>query len=109
MRPIPGSDLRSTRGCSRAAEQLLAFYDEPHRYYHNREHIREMLDAALKHELKLSAPQTFAVLAHDAVYVPGAQRGDNETLSAQVMRVYAPKVIARMGSASGASCPGLTA
>jgi predicted metal-dependent HD superfamily phosphohydrolase len=76
----------------RAAEQLLAFYDEPHRYYHNRVHIREMLDAALKHELKLSAAQTFAVLAHDAVYVPGAQRGDNETLSAQLMRVYAPKV-----------------
>ena len=76
----------------RAAEHLLAFYDEPHRYYHNRVHIREMLDAALKHELKLSAAQTFAVLAHDAVYVPGAQRGDNETLSAQLMRVYAPKV-----------------
>ena len=47
----------------RAAEHLLAFYDEPHRYYHNRVHIREMLDAALKHELKLSAAQTFAVLA----------------------------------------------
>jgi hypothetical protein len=24
----------------RAAEQLLAFYDEPHRYYHNRVQIR---------------------------------------------------------------------
>ena len=31
----------------RAAEQLLRFYDEPHRYYHNRVHIREMFDAAL--------------------------------------------------------------
>ena len=51
-----------------------------------------MFDAALQHELKLSAAQTFAVLAHDAVYVPGAQRGDNETLSAQLMRVYAPSV-----------------
>ena len=51
----------------RAAEHLLAFYDQPHRYYHNRVHIREMLNAALKHELKLSAAQTFAVLAHDAV------------------------------------------
>lgn len=76
----------------RAADQLLAFYDEPHRHYHNRVHIREMFDAALKHELRLSAPQTLAVLAHDAVYVPGAQRGDNETLSAQLMRVYAPQV-----------------
>lgn len=75
-----------------AAEQLLQFYDEPHRYYHNRVHIREMFDAALEHELKLSLAQTFAVLAHDAIYVPGAQRGDNETLSAQLMRVYAPKV-----------------
>jgi predicted metal-dependent HD superfamily phosphohydrolase len=76
----------------RAAEELLAFYDEPHRYYHNRVHIREMFDAALQQELKLSPAQTFAVLAHDAVYVPGAQRGYNETLSAQLMRVYAPKV-----------------
>ncbi len=76
----------------RAAEHLLRFYDEPHRYYHNRVHIREMFDAALQHELRLSPAQTFAVLAHDAVYVPGAQRGDNETLSAQLMRVYAPKV-----------------
>ena len=64
----------------RAAEQLLRFYDEPHRYYHNRVHIREMFDAALKHELKLSAAQTFAVLAHDAVYVPGAQRGASRSM-----------------------------
>lgn len=76
----------------RAAEQLLAFYDEPHRFYHDRVHIREMFDAALKHELKLSPAQILAVLAHDAVYVPGAKRGDNESLPAQLMRVYAPQV-----------------
>lgn len=76
----------------RAAEHLLAFYDEPHRYYHNRAHIREMFDVALQRELNLSAAQVLAVLVHDAVYVPGALRGDNETLSAQLMRVYAPRV-----------------
>ena len=75
-----------------AASQLLAFYDEPHRSYHNRVHIGEMLDASLQHELNLSAAQTLAVLAHDAVYVPGAQRGSNEALSAQLLRVYAFRV-----------------
>jgi len=87
LRPAMAAGLQP-----RAAEQLLAFYDEPHRHYHNRAHIREMLDASVELGLGLSPAQAFAVLAHDAVYVPGAQRGDNENLSAQLMRVYAPNV-----------------
>ena len=85
----PALDAGLTPG---AAAQLLRFYDEPHRSYHNRVHVREMLDASIRHELMLSAAQALAVVAHDAVYVPGAQRGDNEALSAQLVRVYAPQV-----------------
>ncbi len=70
-------------------EQALRFYDEPHRRYHDRCHLREMFDASLALGLQLSAPQALAVLFHDAIYVPGAARGLNEALSAQLLRVYA--------------------
>ncbi len=70
-------------------EQVLRFYDEPHRRYHDRRHLLEMLDAAVALELPLTAPQALAVLFHDAIYVPGAARGLNETMSAQLLRVYA--------------------
>ncbi len=70
-------------------EQVLRFYDEPHRRYHDRRHLHEMFDAAVALGLRLSAPQAMAVLFHDAVYVPGAARGLNEALSAQLLRVYA--------------------
>lgn len=69
-------------------DQALAFYDEPHRAYHNREHLREMFDAAVEMKQPLSAAQSLALIFHDAVYVPGAPRGSNELLSAQLMRVY---------------------
>jgi predicted metal-dependent HD superfamily phosphohydrolase len=68
--------------------QALAFYDEPHRRYHNRVHLREMFEYAAMHALALSPAQTLAVLFHDAIYVPGAARGSNEALSAQLLRVY---------------------
>jgi len=68
--------------------EVAACYDEPHRRYHARAHIREMLDHAVGHALPLSAAQALAVLFHDAVYVPGAPRGSNELMSAQLMRVY---------------------
>ncbi|MCX8006063.1 MAG: DUF1653 domain-containing protein [Burkholderiaceae bacterium] len=67
----------------------LAFYDEPHRVYHDRVHLHEMLDAVSEFGGPLSAAQALALLFHDAVYVPGAPRGANELLSAQLMRVYA--------------------
>lgn len=73
-------------------DQVLAFYDEPHRAYHDRTHLREMFDAALAMNEPLSAPQSLALVFHDAVYVPGAPRGANELLSAQLLRVYAAGV-----------------
>ncbi len=84
LRSLP----RAGFGRARIA-QVLALYDEPHRCYHDRLHLREMLDAALALGCELSAAQALAVLFHDAVYVPGAARGANETLSAQLLRVYA--------------------
>lgn len=69
-------------------EQVLRFYDEPHRRYHDRRHLREMFDAAVAFALALTPAQAMAVLFHDAVYVPGAARGLNETLSAHLLRVW---------------------
>lgn len=84
--------LHAVRGAGLSTQtlaQVLAFYDEPHRVYHDRTHVREMLDHALTLPQPLSAEQGLAVLFHDAVYVPGAPNGANEALSAQLMRVYA--------------------
>lgn len=72
--------------------QVLRFYDEPHRRYHDRAHLREMLDAALALGLALTPAQALAVLFHDAIYVPGAAHGTNEAQSAQLLRLYAAGV-----------------
>lgn len=96
--------LHAVRAAGLSAQtlaQVFAFYDEPHRAYHDRAHIREMLDHALTLPQPLSAEQGLAVLFHDAVYVPGAPNGANEALSAQLMRVYAGKLPRTLvGSAS---------
>jgi predicted metal-dependent HD superfamily phosphohydrolase len=69
-------------------EQVLAFYDEPHRAYHDRQHLVEMFDASMSLGDRLTAVQVLALLFHDAIYVPGAARGSNEMMSAQLLRVY---------------------
>lgn len=87
--------LAALRAAGMPAEriaQVLAFYDEPHRVYHTRLHVREMLDQAIALGLTLTAAQAMAVLFHDAIYVPGAPRGANEAMSAQLLRVYAASV-----------------
>ncbi len=84
LQPLREAGLSAT-----IVAQVLAFYDEPHRVYHARAHVREMLDASVALKLPLSAAQGLAVLFHDAIYVPGAPRGANEALSAQLMQVYA--------------------
>jgi predicted metal-dependent HD superfamily phosphohydrolase len=73
-------------------DQVLAFYDEPHRRYHDRLHVCEMLDAAVAMSCALTPAQSLAVVFHDAIYVPGAARGVNEAMSAQLLRVYAGDV-----------------
>ncbi|MFN9479882.1 MAG: hypothetical protein ACK6C0_10670 [Betaproteobacteria bacterium] len=69
-------------------EPALAFYDEPHRYYHGRAHVLEMLHIAHATGHTLSPAQALAILFHDAIYVPGAARGANERMSAQLLRAY---------------------
>lgn len=70
-------------------DAVLGFYDEPHRAYHDRQHLVEMFDASLRLDGPLTAVQGLALLFHDAIYVPGAARGSNESMSAQLLRVYA--------------------
>lgn len=83
------ASLRRAGFSAQRIDQVLALYDEPHRRYHDREHIGEMLDAALALGVTLTPAQALALLFHDAVYVPGAARGSNEAMSAQLLRVYA--------------------
>lgn len=85
----PGWRLLAAAGFSAARiDAVLGFYDEPHRVYHDRRHLRRMLDDAARHSIILSPAQALAVLFHDAVHVPGVAHGANEALSAQLLRIY---------------------
>lgn len=77
-------------------DTVLAYYREPHRRYHDQRHIRQMLDDAARFDIALSPAQALAVLFHDSVYVPGATHGANEALSAQLLRVFADDLDARL-------------
>jgi predicted metal-dependent HD superfamily phosphohydrolase len=57
--------------------ELLARWDEPHRYYHNRAHLTAVLSI-----VEESRMASLAAWFHDAVYDP--RRGDNEEASAQL-------------------------
>jgi predicted metal-dependent HD superfamily phosphohydrolase len=83
LAPLLGAGFAAGR-----VDEVLAFYDEPHRAYHDRLHLLEMFDAAVALGERLSATQCLALLFHDAIYVPGAARGSNEMMSAQLLRVY---------------------
>jgi len=61
-------------------------YAQPHRGYHGPEHLDELIDLARQHTPDLDDAEQLALLFHDAVYVPGAGRGENERLSALLMR-----------------------
>lgn len=66
-------------------ELALAHYRQPHRFYHDAAHVQEMMALARWLKLHLSPGEELAVLWHDAVYVPGAEKGLNERLSAKLM------------------------
>lgn len=61
-------------------------YAQPHRRYHDVGHLDELIELARKHTPDLDDAEQLALLFHDAVYVPGANRGENERLSALLMR-----------------------
>jgi predicted metal-dependent HD superfamily phosphohydrolase len=61
-------------------------YRQPHRDYHNVGHLDELISLAREHTPDLDEAEQLALLFHDTVYVPGAARGDNEHLSALLMR-----------------------
>ena len=61
-------------------------YAQPHRGYHNQEHLDELMVLAHQHTPDLDDAEQLALLFHDAVYVPGAGKGENERLSALLMR-----------------------
>lgn len=84
--------LRQSGLTAARVESVLRCYDEPHRCYHDRRHLREMLDEVQREQIELTPAQALALLFHDAVYVPGAARGSNEQMSAQLLRVYADDV-----------------
>ena len=61
-------------------------YAQPHRGYHGAEHLDELIELARQHTPDLDDAEQIALLFHDAVYVPGAGHGENERLSALLMR-----------------------
>lgn len=65
-------------------EELIACYSEPHRAYHNRTHLTEMLGAVDKLDCYARDPDVVRLAGwfHDAVYQP--LRADNEEASARL-------------------------
>ena len=71
-------------------------YAQPHRGYHNAGHLDELIVLAREHTPDLDEAEQLALLFHDAVYVPGAAKGDNERLSAVLMKRPSPRSRGRM-------------
>lgn len=64
---------------------ILNRYDEPHRYYHNWDHIKSMLVKA-KERKELTDDLFLAIVFHDIVYNP--KQDDNEIRSAELFASY---------------------
>lgn len=71
-------------------ERVLRQYDAPDRFYHNRQHVLALYNRANEMGLALSPEQALAILFHDAVYAPGAAKGQNEQMSVNFMRRFYP-------------------
>lgn len=67
--------------------QIQKMYEQPHRKYHTWNHITSMFDKIKELKLQVTNEQFFAILFHDAVYVPG-KSGENETKSALLAREF---------------------
>jgi pantetheine-phosphate adenylyltransferase len=64
--------------------EVLDRYYEPHRYYHNIDHILDMLNRSLDRykNVKFYDELTLAIIFHDIIYDP--QKNDNEEQSAEL-------------------------
>jgi predicted metal-dependent HD superfamily phosphohydrolase len=85
---LDGTRLHSAS--ERLKQGLIHRYTEPHRYYHNLEHIEDMLikyskihDQCLKRSEHDKIAMLLAIIFHDVVYDPA--RDDNEKKSGQFM------------------------
>ena len=67
-------------------EAARLHYRQPHRGYHNQDHLDELIALARRYTPDLAPAEQLALLFHDAVYVPGAGHGANEALSGRLMR-----------------------
>ena len=67
-------------------DMARGYYAQPHRGYHDTAHLDELIALARLYTPDLGEPEQLAPLFHDAIYVPGAARGENERLSALLMR-----------------------
>lgn len=68
-------------------QSALDCYDEPWRHYHARTHVVGLFSFARQHQFSLTPAQAVALLFHDVVYIPGAQKGANEHASVALMRL----------------------
>lgn len=88
-RLAPSVDRHSAR---REGLALLARWDEPHRSYHTRQHLAEMLAAldTLGDQIGIDIPDSatskVAAWLHDAVYDVQSAPGDTERASARLSR-----------------------
>jgi predicted metal-dependent HD superfamily phosphohydrolase len=71
-------------------EEIKQKYSEPHRHYHNFEHIKNMFQVAEKHKVIVDEPLRHLIYMHDIVYDP--TRKDNEELSGTVACEFYTKV-----------------
>lgn len=78
--------MEQSKALLAAAEAFaLPFYAEPHRAYHNADHVRAVLHTLDSHGL-LTPALALAAWGHDLVYDP--QRPDNEERSAEVFGAW---------------------
>ena len=66
----------------------MARYADPHRFYHATWHVHDLFRRAAQAHLALSPAQALAIVFHDVVYVPGAEAGANERMSALLLRQW---------------------
>lgn len=72
---------------------ILNHYNEPHRYYHNIDHIIDMIESALFQDenfnnINVDEDLLLAILYHDIIYDPKSK--NNEQKSADLFKKYHP-------------------